>query len=102
MFSTTPQESELEPLTFDEVASGNAQMYHAADYYWQEASGLGIFTSVPFGMTCREINSWIRFGGGQKPWDEPAESFGLKCYYVEILALKWGAGSKRRSIAQMI
>ena len=66
--------------SFDEVASGNAQMYHAADYYWVgKHPAWGYFTSVPFGMTCREINSWIRFGGGQELWDELAESFGLKC-----------------------
>ncbi len=66
--------------SFDEVASGNAQMYHAADYYWKgKHPGWAYFTAVPFGLTYTEINAWIRFGGGQELWDELAGSFGLKC-----------------------
>jgi TRAP-type mannitol/chloroaromatic compound transport system substrate-binding protein len=66
--------------SFDEVASGNAQMYHAADYYWKgKHPGWAYFTSVPFGLTYTEFNAWIRFGGGQELWDELAGDFGLKC-----------------------
>ena len=66
--------------SFDEVASGNAQMYHAADYYWKgKHPGWAYFTAVPFGMTYTEINSWMRFGGGQELWDELAADAGLKC-----------------------
>ena len=66
--------------SFDEVASGNAQAYHAADYYWKgKHPGWAYFTAVPFGMTYTEINAWIEFGGGQELWDEIAATFGLKC-----------------------
>jgi TRAP-type mannitol/chloroaromatic compound transport system substrate-binding protein len=66
--------------SFDEVASGNAQMYHAADYYWKgKHPGWAYFTAVPFGMTYTEINSWMQFGGGQELWDELAGGYGLKC-----------------------
>ncbi len=66
--------------SFDAVASGNAQMYHAADYYWKgKHPGWAYFTSVPFGLTYTEINAWIRFGGGQELWDQLAADFGLKC-----------------------
>ncbi len=66
--------------SFDEVASGNAQMYHAADYYWKgKHPGWAYFTAVPFGMTYNEINSWISWGGGQALWDELAGGFDLKC-----------------------
>jgi len=65
--------------SFDEVASGNAQMYHAADYYWKgKHPGWAYFTAVPFGFTYTEINAWIRFGGGQELWDELAAEYGLK------------------------
>ena len=65
--------------SFDEVASGNAQAYHAADYYWKgKHPGWAYFTSVPFGLTYTEINAWIRFGGGQELWDKLAGDFGLK------------------------
>jgi TRAP-type mannitol/chloroaromatic compound transport system substrate-binding protein len=65
--------------SFDEVASGNAQAYHAADYYWKgKHPGWAYFTAVPFGLTYTEMNAWIRFGGGQELWDELAGSYGLK------------------------
>jgi TRAP-type mannitol/chloroaromatic compound transport system substrate-binding protein len=65
--------------SFDEVASGNAQMYHGADYYWKgKHPGLAYFTAVPFGMTYTEINAWMQFGGGQQLYDELTADFGLK------------------------
>ncbi len=64
---------------FDEVASGNAQMYHSAEYYWKgKHPGFAYFTTVPFGLTYTEMNAWMRFGGGQELWDELAEGYGLK------------------------
>ena len=66
--------------SFDEVASGNAQMYHAADYYWKgKHPGWAYFTAVPFGFVYSEINAWINWGGGQELWDELSGEFGLKC-----------------------
>ncbi|MEM1345887.1 MAG: TRAP transporter substrate-binding protein [Pseudomonadota bacterium] len=65
--------------SFDEVASGNAQAYIAADYYWKgKHPGWAPFTAVPFGLTYTEIDAWIKFGGGQELWDELAGEFGLK------------------------
>ncbi|MCH9673252.1 MAG: TRAP transporter substrate-binding protein [Gammaproteobacteria bacterium] len=65
---------------FDEVASGAAQMYHAADYYWKgKHPAWSYFCSVPFGMTATEMNAWIRWGGGQELWDELGAQFGVKC-----------------------
>ncbi len=66
--------------SFDHVASGQAQAYHAADYYWKgKHLGWAYFTAVPFGLTYTEMNAWIRFGGGQELWDKLAAEFGLKC-----------------------
>lgn len=65
--------------SFDEVASGNAQAYIAADYYWKgKHPGWAPFTAIPFGMTYTEIDAWIKYGGGQELWDELADQFGLK------------------------
>lgn len=65
---------------FDEVASGNAQAYTSADYYWKgKHPGWAFFTSVPFGQTYAEMASWIYFQGGQQLWDELGDDFGLKC-----------------------
>ena len=66
--------------SFDEVASGNAQAYHAADYYWKgKHPAWAYYTSVPFGLTHNEQNAWINHMGGQALWDEVASGFGLKC-----------------------
>ncbi|RVU86085.1 TRAP transporter substrate-binding protein [Leucothrix sargassi] len=65
--------------SFTEVASGNAQMYHGAEYYWKgKHPGFAYFTAVPFGLTATEMNAWIRFGGGQELWDKLAGEYGLK------------------------
>ena len=65
--------------SFDEVASGNAQMYHGAEYYWKgKHAGFPYFCSVPFGLTYSEMNAWIRFGGGQELWDKLGAEFGVK------------------------
>ncbi|MEM8820788.1 MAG: TRAP transporter substrate-binding protein [Pseudomonadota bacterium] len=65
--------------SFDEVASGNAQAYIAADYYWKgKHPGWAPFTAVPFGLTYTEIDAWIKYAGGQELWDKLAGEFGLK------------------------
>ena len=67
--------------SFDEVASGNAQAYHAADYYWKgKHKAFAFFGSVPFGLTVNEANTWIDWGGGQELWDELTAQFGVKCF----------------------
>jgi TRAP-type mannitol/chloroaromatic compound transport system substrate-binding protein len=59
--------------SFDEVASGNSQAYHAADYYWKgKHPGWAFFTSVPYGLTYTENAAWIHHMGGQQLWDELA------------------------------
>lgn len=64
---------------FDAVASGAADMYHAAEYYWQGKSpAFNFFTSVPFGLTAQEFNAWIHHGGGQALWDEVSAQFNIK------------------------
>ncbi len=64
---------------FDEVASGNAQAYNSADYYWKgKHPAWAFFTSVPFGLTYTEMSAWINHLGGQALWDELAGSFSLK------------------------
>jgi TRAP-type mannitol/chloroaromatic compound transport system substrate-binding protein len=66
--------------SFDEVASGNAQAYIAADYYWKgKHPAWAYFTAVPMGLTTPEWSAWIKFMDGQALWDEVADGFGLKC-----------------------
>lgn len=64
---------------FDAVSTGAADMYHAADYYFQgKAKGLSFFTAVPMGLTTAETIGWIHFGGGQELWDELSGGFNIK------------------------
>ena len=77
--------------SFDEVASGNAQAYHAADYYWKgKHPGWAYFTAVPFGHSYSEMESWINWMGGQELWDELAGEFGLKCMACGNTGVQWG------------
>jgi TRAP-type mannitol/chloroaromatic compound transport system substrate-binding protein len=65
--------------SFDAVSLGNADMYHAADYYFQgKHKALNFYTAVPFGFTADEMASWIHYGGGQKLWDEVSGMFNIK------------------------
>ena len=66
--------------SLDEVSSGNAQMYHGADYYWKgKHPAWAYFTAVPFGLTYNEFTAWMKFGGGEALHDEVAGEFGMKC-----------------------
>ena len=65
--------------SFDEVASGNANAYIGADYYWKgKHPGWAPFTAIPFGLTYTEIDAWMKYAGGQELYDELAGEFGLK------------------------
>ncbi|MEX0298130.1 MAG: TRAP transporter substrate-binding protein, partial [Kordiimonas sp.] len=64
---------------FDAVSQGKADMYHAAEYYWQGKSpAFNFFAAVPMGLTAGEMNAWVRFGGGQELWDELSGQFNIK------------------------
>jgi len=63
---------------FDAAASGAADMYHAAEYYWQgKSTAFNFFAGVPFGMTTLEHNAWVYHRGGQQLWEELSAKFGL-------------------------
>ncbi|MEO1316863.1 MAG: TRAP transporter substrate-binding protein [Pseudomonadota bacterium] len=63
---------------FDAVASGAADLYHAAEYYWQgKSTAFNFFAGVPFGMTTAEHNAWIYHRGGQALWEEVSAQFGV-------------------------
>ncbi len=66
---------------FDAVSSGQADMYHAADYYFVgQHPGYAFFTAVPFGMTAHEMVNWYYFDGGHELHDELGQIFGLKSF----------------------
>ena len=66
---------------FDAVTAGQADMYHAADYYFvSQHPGYAFFTGVPFGMTATELNNWYYHGNGMAMHDKLGEIFGLKSF----------------------
>ena len=66
---------------FDAVSSGQADMYHSADYYFGgQHPGYYYFTAVPFGATGGEMISWYQHGGGKELHDELGQIFNLKSF----------------------
>ncbi len=66
---------------FDAVVSGQADMYHAADYYFiNQHPAFAFFTAVPFGMTAQELANWYYHGTGRAAHDELGSIFGLKSF----------------------
>ena len=66
---------------FDAVTAGQADMYHAADYYFvNQHPAYAFFTAIPFGMTAAEMNNWYYTGNGQALHDELGQIFGLKSF----------------------
>ena len=63
---------------FDAVSSGSHQMGHSGGYFWKgKVPAAQFFTSVPFGLTADEINSWVNHGGGLELWREIYEPFNI-------------------------
>src|SRR6056297_3496568 len=66
---------------FDAVTAGQADMYHAADYYFvNQHPGFAFFTGVPFGMTPDEMNNWYYHGNGMAMHHKLGEIFGIKSF----------------------
>ncbi|THH38924.1 twin-arginine translocation signal domain-containing protein [Aliishimia ponticola] len=66
---------------FDAVTSGQADMYHGADYYFVgQHPGYAFFTAVPFGLTAQEQVNWYYHDGGMELHDELGQIFGLKSF----------------------
>ncbi len=81
---------------FDNVSSGAADMYHAADYYWQgKSKGFAFFAAVPFGMTAMETLSWMQYGGGNKLWQNLSAQFNIIAMAAGSTGTQMGGWFKR-------
>ena len=66
---------------FDAVSSGQADMYHSAEYYFLgQHPAFAFFTGVPFGMTAQEFMTWYYHGGGSALHDQLSSVFSLKTF----------------------
>ncbi|QPC42225.1 TRAP transporter substrate-binding protein [Kaustia mangrovi] len=81
--------------SFDAVSTGTADLYHAADYYFQgKHKALNFFTTVPMGLTAAELNAWINYMGGQDLWDELSGQFNIKAFQVGNTGAQMGGWFK--------
>ncbi len=81
--------------SFDAVAEGKAEMYHAMEAYWEGKSpAFTFFTAVPFGLTAQEMAAWIYQGGGQELWDELSLGFKLKPFMAGNTGTQMGGWFK--------
>ncbi|MCW9035344.1 MAG: TRAP transporter substrate-binding protein [Alphaproteobacteria bacterium] len=77
--------------SFDAVSNGTADLYHAAEYYWQgKSKGFNFFAAVPFGLTASEHAAWIYHGGGQELWDELSSKFNIKPFMAGNTGVQMG------------
>jgi TRAP-type mannitol/chloroaromatic compound transport system substrate-binding protein len=66
---------------FDAVSSGQADMYHSADYYFiGQHPSYAYYTAVPFGGTAQELTNWYHHGGGHELHNEVGAIFNLKSF----------------------
>lgn len=62
----------IPPLeTFEAVSQGAVHMGHGSAYYWAgRIPAAQFFSTVPFGMTAKGMNTWLYDGDGLKLWRE--------------------------------
>lgn len=81
---------------FDAVSSGAADIYHAADYYWQgKSKGFAFFAAVPFGMTSVETMAWMQFGGGNELWQDLSAQFNVRAMAAGSTGSQMGGWFKK-------
>ncbi|UXP33392.1 TRAP transporter substrate-binding protein [Reichenbachiella agarivorans] len=63
---------------FDAVSHGAIEMMSGSGYYWTgKIPAATLFSSVPFGVSAQQMNTWILNAGGLKLWEEIYEPFNL-------------------------
>ncbi len=83
---------ELLPVAqnYDAARDGDVDLVHSFESYRAETRpGLHLFSSVPFGMTSLETQSWL-IAEGQRFWDTLSQPTGLKPLWAGDLGLGSG------------
>jgi len=84
----------------DAVQQGTVEVGHTASYYYVgKAQVLALETGVPFGLTVRQQNAWMYYGGGIELFRSVFADFGIIQFPGGNTGTRWGAGSARRSRA---
>ena len=62
----------------DVVQNGTVECCHTCSYYFVGKNKAFAFgTAIPFGLTARQMNAWVYYGGGQKLLDEFYSSYNV-------------------------
>ena len=61
----------LDAVQAGTVEMGNTAMY----YYWGKDPAMTFGTALPFGLNSRQMNSWLRFGGGNELLNDLLKNF---------------------------
>lgn len=83
---------------FDVVSKGEiAQCGHTTSYYYKDKHpAVQFYTTVPFGLNSTEAIAWLRYGDGQKLWDELYGKFGLKSFACGTTQVQMGGWFNKR------
>jgi TRAP-type mannitol/chloroaromatic compound transport system substrate-binding protein len=67
--------------TLKSVRNGSVEMCRSLSYHWRSQSpAFDFFFVAPFGFTQNEMNTWLRYFGGQDLWDEAYAPLGVKAF----------------------
>ena len=64
------------------VEMGNTAMY----YYWGKDPAMTFGTALPFGLNSRQMNSWLRFGGGHELLNDLLKNYNCIGFAGRVLA----------------
>ncbi len=89
---------------FDAVSQGTVEMGHGSAYYWAgKVPAAQFFSSVPFGMTAKGMNSWFYSGGGLKLWRDMYKPYHLVPFPMGNTGVQMGGwfNKKIESVADL-
>lgn len=81
-----PPANEPTENTLKAVRNGSIELCRSLAYHWRSQSkAFDFFFVAPFGFTQDEMNTWLRYFGGQELWDEAYAPLGVKAFPVGAL-----------------
>jgi TRAP-type mannitol/chloroaromatic compound transport system substrate-binding protein len=76
-----PPANEPAENTLKAVQDGSIELCRSLAYHWRsQSSAFDFFFVAPFGFTQDEMNTWLRYFGGQELWDEAYAPLGVKSF----------------------
>jgi TRAP-type mannitol/chloroaromatic compound transport system substrate-binding protein len=76
-----PPANEPVENTLKALQNGSVELCRSLAYHWRSRSkAFDFFFVAPFGFTQDEMNTWLRYFGGQKLWDEAYAALGVKAF----------------------